>query len=109
MELLANEPATVLVDEVRLIQVIMNLIDNALTYTNAGGKVKLEVRAQNNSAILTVRDTGIGIAPEHLEHIFERFYRVDPARSRAAAGAELSLSIVTSIVIPHARTITVSI
>src|SRR5260370_31510896 len=108
MELLANEPATVLGDEVRLIQVIMNLIVNALTYTNAGGKVKLEVRAQNNSAILTVRDTGIGIAPEHLEHIFERFYRVDPARSRAAGGAGLGLAIVDWVVHAHDGTISVA-
>ncbi len=108
MEVLANEPATVLGDEVRLIQVIMNLIDNALTYTNAGGTVKLEVVVQNNSAILTVRDTGIGIAPEHLEHIFERFYRVDPARSRAAGGTGLGLAIVEWIVRAHGGKITVA-
>lgn len=108
LEVLANEPATVLGDEVRLIQVIMNLIDNALNYTNAGGIVKLEVVVQNNSAILTVRDTGIGIAPEHLEHIFERFYRVDPARSRAAGGTGLGLAIVEWIVRAHGGKITVA-
>jgi two-component system, OmpR family, sensor kinase len=108
MEALAHEPATVLGDEVRLIQVIMNLIDNALTYTNAGGKVTLEVRVKNTSAILTVCDTGIGIAPEHLEHIFERFYRVDPARSRAAGGIGLGLAIVEWIVHAHGGKITVA-
>ncbi len=107
LEVLAHEPATVLGDEVRLIQVIMNLIDNAVAYTNAGGKVTLEVEVQNNHAFLTVRDTGIGIAPEHLEHIFERFYRVDPARSRAAGGTGLGLAIVDWIVRAHGGKITV--
>ena len=107
MEVLTYEPATVLGDEVRLIQVIMNLIDNALTYTNAGGKVTLGVVLQNNNATLIVRDTGIGIAEEHLEHIFERFYRVDPARSRAAGGTGLGLAIVKWIVHAHGGKITV--
>lgn len=102
-----HEPATVLGDEVRLIQVLMNLIDNALTYTTAGGKVTLEVVVQSNNASLTVRDTGIGIAEEHLEHIFERFYRVDSARSRAAGGTGLGLAIVEWLVGAHGGKITV--
>ncbi len=107
MEVLMHEPATVLGDEVRLIQVLMNLIDNALTYTTAGGKVTLEVVVQSNNASLTVRDTGIGIAEEHLEHIFERFYRVDSARSRAAGGTGLGLAIVEWLVGAHGGKITV--
>ena len=107
MEVVTHGPVTVLGDEVRLIQVIMNLIDNAITYTNAGGKVTLEVDIQGKNARLTVRDTGIGIAAEHLEHIFERFYRVDPARSRAAGGTGLGLAIVEWIVRAHGGKITV--
>jgi heavy metal sensor kinase len=107
LEVLAQQPATVIGDEVRLIQVIINLIDNAVAYTNAGGKVTLEVKVHNNKAFLTVRDTGIGIAAEHLEHIFERFYRVDPARSRAAGGTGLGLAITEWIVRAHGGKITV--
>ena len=78
------EPATVSGDTARLIQVLMGLVDNALTYTNAGGMVALGVEARGAVACLTVRDTGIGIAEEDAAHIFERFYRADPARSRAS-------------------------
>jgi len=104
---LAQQPVTVLGDEVRLIQVIMNLIDNAVTYTNTGGKVTLEVVVKYNNAYLMVRDTGIGIAKEHLDHIFERFYRVDQARSRAAGGTGLGLAITEWIVRAHGGRITV--
>jgi two-component system, OmpR family, sensor kinase len=107
LEVLAQQPVTVLGDEVRLIQVIMNLIDNAVAYTNAGGKVTLEVLVKHNNAFLRVRDTGIGIAKEHLDHIFERFYRVDPARSRAAGGTGLGLAITEWIVRAHGGKITV--
>ncbi len=97
----SSEPVVVMGDEVRLIQVMMNLLDNAIKYTNAGGSVSLRVEKQANEASLIVSDTGIGIAPEHLEHIFERFYRVDPARSRAAGGTGLGLAIVEWIVQAH--------
>jgi two-component system, OmpR family, sensor kinase len=103
----ANEPATVLGDEARLIQVIMNLVDNAVNYTNAGGNIMLKVHVKGDSAYLSVNDSGIGIGSEHLEHIFERFYRVDPARSRAAGGSGLGLSIVDWVVHAHDGTISV--
>ena len=103
----ANEPAPVMGDEARLIQVIMNLIDNAVNYTNAGGNITLQVYVKGNSVYLNVSDTGIGIGPEHLEHIFERFYRVDPARSREAGGTGLGLSIVDWVVDAHDGTISV--
>jgi heavy metal sensor kinase len=103
----ADEPATVLGDEARLIQVIMNLVDNAINYTNAGGNITLQVHVKGDTAYLNVSDTGIGIQPEHLEHIFERFYRVDPARSRAAGGTGLGLSIVDWVVHAHDGTISV--
>ncbi len=107
IEIVAEYPAMVMGDEVRLIQVIMNLLDNAVTYTNTGGNVKLEVEVLHNKAIMTVSDTGIGIAKDHLDHIFERFYRVDPARSRAAGSTGLGLAIVDWIVRAHDGRITV--
>jgi two-component system, OmpR family, sensor kinase len=107
VEVVTHGPVTVLGDEVRLIQVLMNLIDNAIAYTNAGDKVVLEVGIQNQKACLSIRDTGIGIAAEHLEHIFERFYRVDPARSRAVGGTGLGLAIVEWIIHAHDGNISV--
>jgi signal transduction histidine kinase len=92
-------------DEARLIQLLMNLLSNALTYTGAGGKVTLRVTATGSDAQLTVSDTGIGIAPEHIAHIFERFYRVDTARSRATGGTGLGLSIAEWVVRMHHGTI----
>ncbi len=107
VEVVTRGPVMVLGDEVRLIQVLMNLIDNAIAYTNAGDKVVLEVGIQNQKACLSIRDTGIGIAAEHLEHIFERFYRVDPARSRAVGGTGLGLAIVEWIIHAHDGNISV--
>lgn len=107
LEVLAGTPATVIGDEVRLIQVIMNLVDNAIAYTNPGGKVTLKVERKENNALLIVTDTGIGIEQKHLEHIFERFYRVDAARSRAAGGTGLGLAIVDWIVSAHSGVISV--
>ncbi len=107
LEIEAKQPTLVMGDEVRLIQVIMNLLDNAVIYSNKGSKVKLEVKSQQNKAVMIVSDTGIGIAKDHLDHIFERFYRVDPARSRAAGSTGLGLSIVDWIVCAHDGSITV--
>jgi heavy metal sensor kinase len=101
------QPATVRGDAARLIQVIIGLVDNALTYTNAGGFVRVSVEAQGTTAQLIVHDTGIGIAQEDLGHIFERFYRADPARSRSAGGCGLGLAIVDWVVRAHNGTVTV--
>lgn len=95
------ECATLLGDEARLIQVVMNLIDNAITYTNAGGMVTLNLVVKDGNACLSVHDTGIGIAPEHVEHIFERFYQVDTARSSHRGGSGLGLAIVEWVVRLH--------
>jgi two-component system OmpR family sensor kinase len=102
------EPATVLGDAARLIQVIMNLVDNAIAYTNAGGDVGVSVTSNAFSARLAVHDTGIGIAPEDQTHIFERFYRADPARSRTVGGNGLGLSIVDWVVRAHGGAIQVT-
>ncbi len=88
-------------DLARLRHVIYNLLDNAIKYTAEGGSVEVVVAQSDSSVRLEVSDTGIGIADEHLPHVFERFYRADKARSRAAGGTGLGLSIVQSIVAAH--------
>lgn len=88
-------------DRARLKQVIVNLVDNAIKYTPAGGVVDVEICATNGRATLEVSDNGVGIPAEALPHIFERFYRVDKARSRQMGGAGLGLSIVKAIVTAH--------
>jgi heavy metal sensor kinase len=93
-------------DENRLRQVFFNLLDNAIKYTPAGGRVEVNLEDNHSiSARVVVRDTGIGITAEHLPHIFERFYRVDKARSRELGGSGLGLSIVYSIIKSHAGAI----
>lgn len=101
------KPTTVLGDAARLIQIIMSMVDNALIYTNAGGSVTLSVHTNASQACLVVRDTGIGIAKQDITHIFERFYRADPARSKAIGGSGLGLAIVDWLVRAHNGTISV--
>ena len=81
-------------DDEALRQVVDNLLDNAIKYTPGGGEVSLGIEVEDGSAILRVKDSGIGIEAEHQERIFERFYRVDKARSREVGGTGLGLSIV---------------
>jgi signal transduction histidine kinase len=101
-------PVTVVGDEARLIQVVMNLLDNAIRYTNPGGRVWVSVEQTDDSAHLIVRDTGSGIAPEHLPHIFERFYRADPTRRRTGGSSSgLGLSIVEWIARTHGGSVEV--
>ena len=93
-------------DPDRLAQVLVNLIDNALRHTPAGGSVTVDVRPYKGGATLVVRDTGVGIPYNDLPHIFERFYVVDRSRSREATGTGLGLSIVKQIVEAHGGTVT---
>jgi two-component system phosphate regulon sensor histidine kinase PhoR len=79
-------------------QVLSNLLDNALKYTDPGGRITVEVEAQPDAVRVSVADTGIGIPAEHRPRIFERFYRVDKARSRALGGTGLGLAIVRHLV-----------
>jgi signal transduction histidine kinase len=88
-------------DEIRLRQVFYNLLDNAIKYTPEGGEIDLRLERREADAVVVLRDTGIGIPAEHLPHVFERFYRVDKARSRAEGGTGLGLSIAHSIVTTH--------
>jgi len=97
----ANDPIIVHGDGERLRQLIWNLVENAIRYTPAGGTVTIALHRRGPVAELTVSDTGIGIAPEHLPLLFERFYRVDTGRSRALGGTGLGLSIVRQIAESH--------
>jgi two-component system phosphate regulon sensor histidine kinase PhoR len=78
-----------------------NIIFNAVKYTPAHGSITIEWAARNNQAELSVHDTGIGIATEHIPRLTERFYRVDPARSRASGGTGLGLAIAKHVLIHH--------
>jgi len=89
-----------------LYEVIYNLSDNAIKYNRHAGSVKVNVSQKNGEVILTVRDTGIGIPPEHHEKIFERFYRVDKSHSKQSGGTGLGLSIVKHAVMYHNGKIT---
>lgn len=89
-------------DHKQLEQLIRNLVDNALKYGRADGDVTVALsKAERNLALVTVRDRGEGIAPEHIPHLTRRFYRTDPGRSRAAGGTGLGLAIVKHIVERH--------
>ncbi len=102
--LTVNLPASlpaVAADPQRLHQIIINLLDNAIKYTQPGGQITLSARPVEHEVEVCVSDNGPGIAAEHLPHIFERFYRVDKARSRELGGTGLGLSIVKHIVQAH--------
>jgi heavy metal sensor kinase len=88
-------------DRARMKQVVVNLLDNAIKYTPQGGAVDLKVGTREGKAVLEVADNGMGIPKESLPRVFERFYRVDEARSRELGGAGLGLSIVKSICTAH--------
>jgi len=94
-------------DRARLKRLLVNLIDNAIRYTQSGGTVTVSVKQNSDSVEFTVTDTGIGIPAGHLPQIFERFYRVDKARSRAEGGSGLGLSICKQIAEEHGGSISV--
>jgi two-component system phosphate regulon sensor histidine kinase PhoR len=106
LDLEAPEEVFVDADRHRLTQVALNLLDNALRHTPAGGTVTVEVGGEGRNALLRVRDTGRGIPYHDLPHIFERFYVVDRSRSREHAGTGLGLSIARHLVEAHGGTLT---
>jgi two-component system sensor histidine kinase BaeS len=93
-------------DPDRLRQVLNNLVSNALRATPAGGTVTLRADREGASAVIEVADTGTGIPPDDLAHVFDRFWRADPARGRHTGGAGLGLAITRQIVTDHGGTIT---
>jgi heavy metal sensor kinase len=103
----ATAPATVVGDPTALRRALLNLVENAVKYTLAGGKVEIGLRRGDGVAEITVADTGLGIEPADLERIFEPFVRLDTARARDTGGAGLGLAIARSIVVAHGGTITV--
>jgi heavy metal sensor kinase len=101
LEVAPGPPVTLQVEEDLLLQLLLNLLDNAIKYTRPRGRVTAGWGTTSAQVELWVRDTGAGLAPEHVPHIFDRFYRVDKARSRAEGGAGLGLSICRWIAEAH--------
>jgi two-component system, OmpR family, sensor kinase len=96
-------------DSLRIQQVLRNLVGNAVQHTRAGTPVTVTVSSEDAQALVAVHDEGDGIAPEHLPHVFERFYRADPSRSRDGGGSSgLGLAIVEAIVSAHGGTAAVT-
>lgn len=95
-------------DEVRLTQVFSNLLSNAVEFTPAGGRVKVSLEAETGRVRARVEDTGVGIPPQDLPRVFERFYRVDKGRSRELGGTGLGLSIAQEIIQAHGGEISIS-
>ncbi len=94
-------------DQGQLEQAISNLIDNAIKYSDTGSSVAVEVTTSDEEIVISVKDSGVGIAAEHLPRLFERFYRIDEARSREAGGTGLGLAIVKHIVAAHGGRVSV--
>ena len=94
-------------DKSKLGQVIYNLTENAIKYTPDGGRIAVTLIQRGKLAVLSVQDNGVGIPKEDIAHIFDRFYRVDKARSREAGGSGLGLSIVRQLVELHGGRVTV--
>ena len=99
--------AEIYADEQKIRQIILILVDNAVKYTPEHGRISVAIREERGGVQLSVADTGIGIAPADQERIFDRFYRVDKARSRRMGGNGLGLAIAREIVEAHGGTITV--
>ncbi|NNE10107.1 MAG: hypothetical protein HKN20_16215, partial [Gemmatimonadetes bacterium] len=104
---IAGEPLAVLSDAETIRLVADNLLDNAAKYTPKGGTIRLRLQRQNGEVVLEVQDDGIGIGTKYLSRIFERFYRVDKARSRELGGTGLGLSIVKNSAIAMGGSVSV--
>ncbi|MBR6706757.1 MAG: hypothetical protein IKI84_08785, partial [Clostridia bacterium] len=100
-----SDPGEMYADRSKLTQVIYNLVENAVKYTQAGGIIRVALTRTGHEAHLVVKDNGPGIPRENLPHIFDRFYRVDKARSRETGGTGLGLSIVRQLVMLHGGSI----
>lgn len=100
-------PVSAMVDETKLSLAVTNLVENAIKYNNDGGRVRVILNADHKYFYLTVEDNGVGIPDDAIDHIFDRFYRVDKARSREAGGTGLGLAITKSVIQMHGGTIRV--
>ena len=107
LRLISSNDVTLQADEDLLLQLLLNLIDNAINYTPSGGEVTVGWGLEGNQIKLWVQDTGIGISKEHIHHIFNRFYRVDKARSQSSSSTGLGLAISKWIVEAHCGSISV--
>ena len=96
LHLEGDSPILILEDD--LYQIVFNLVENGIKYNVSGGKLTISLLQENDNAILRIADTGVGIPAHAINHIFERFYRVDKARSRKSGGSGLGLAIVRNIV-----------
>jgi two-component system, OmpR family, sensor histidine kinase SenX3 len=103
-----NPDMSVIGDRAQLVSAVGNLIDNAVKYSKQGSIVKIEVTREDGRMLISVADNGSGIAPEHLRRVFERFYRVDDARSRGTGGTGLGLAIVRHIALLHGGDVSVT-
>ena len=106
LEFRLPEHAWVFADRLKLQRAAANLLDNALKFTPSGGTVTVTLEPEETQWLLRVADTGCGIAPENIEHVFERFFRSDPSRSRPGNG--LGLSLVRAIALAHGGSVEVS-
>jgi two-component system sensor histidine kinase BaeS len=97
----AVTPVSVRGDPARLAQALDNLLSNAMRYTDPGGRVAIRVAGRGDEAAIEVADSGIGIAPEHLAHVFDRFWRAGTAKERAPDGSGVGLAVVSEIVVGH--------
>jgi len=95
------------VDETRMTMALTNLVENAVKYNKEHGEVRVGLDADHQSFTIEIRDTGVGIPPESINRVFERFYRVDKSRSREMGGTGLGLSISRSVVLQHHGSINV--
>ena len=105
VELLGNLP-TIQADEARLRQSLHNLVDNALRHTPENGRILLQVEQTDGTVQIRVQDNGQGMTPEQISHVFDRFYRADPSRSRESGGSGLGLAIVRAIAKSHGGSVT---
>jgi len=101
LEIAVPSAVTVQVDTARITQVLLNLLGNALQYTPSGGAVTMKAWAVAHQVSIAIHDTGIGIAPEQLPHLFERFYRADKSRARVGGGSGIGLTIAKHLITAH--------